>query len=171
MPNDFGHSRITMATAAASTPIAVYFGAGLSDCAALAGSILFSGFLFSCDLDTDSAPYRRWGPLKYAWWPYKELIAHRAPWSHWPVLGTVCRLLYVATVALICTMISGVAWDIAQQQPIDFLGYLETYEMGLDWLASLVTVEQMRAILIGLEVGSLVHIIPDHLVTFWRKRT
>jgi uncharacterized metal-binding protein len=29
------------------------------------------------------------------WYPYRKLIPHRSPLSHWPVIGTIGRLLYL----------------------------------------------------------------------------
>ncbi len=35
------------------------------------------------------------------WYPYAKLIPHRSPLSHFPVLGTALRLLYLAILAAI----------------------------------------------------------------------
>jgi uncharacterized metal-binding protein len=29
------------------------------------------------------------------WFPYRQLVPHRSPISHWPIVGTVGRLLYI----------------------------------------------------------------------------
>jgi uncharacterized metal-binding protein len=67
-----------------------------------AGAALVGELWLSPDLDHDSGarPYRRWGPLRILWLPYQRAIPHRSPVSHWPILGTAGRLVYVAVLAL-----------------------------------------------------------------------
>lgn len=57
-------------------------------------AMLFSGLMFGPDLDLDSKPYRRWGPLRYLWKPYQAALPHRSTLSHGPILGTVIRIAY-----------------------------------------------------------------------------
>lgn len=57
-------------------------------------SMLFSGLMFGPDLDLDSKPYKRWGPLKLLWKPYQAALPHRSVLSHGPVLGTIIRIVY-----------------------------------------------------------------------------
>lgn len=59
------------------------------------GAHLFSGLLLSNDLDIYSRIYRRWGPLRFLWYPYQKLVAHRSWLSHNPIAGPVLRLLYL----------------------------------------------------------------------------
>ena len=30
------------------------------------------------------------------WFPYRQILPHRSPFSHWPVIGTIVRLFYIA---------------------------------------------------------------------------
>ena len=46
-------------------------------------SYLFATFFLSPDLDIDSKPYKRWGILRFIWWPYKVIFKHRG-FSHNP---------------------------------------------------------------------------------------
>jgi uncharacterized metal-binding protein len=57
-------------------------------------AMLFSGLMFGPDLDLDSKPYRRWGPLKLLWKPYQAALPHRSVLSHGPILGTIIRIIY-----------------------------------------------------------------------------
>ena len=59
------------------------------------GAHLFSGLLLSNDLDVYSRIYRRWGPLRFLWYPYQKLVAHRSWLSHNPLAGPLLRLLYL----------------------------------------------------------------------------
>ncbi|MFQ5800357.1 MAG: metal-binding protein [Candidatus Hydrothermarchaeales archaeon] len=69
-----------------------------------AGGYLIGLFLFSPDLDTKSASYRRWGPLRYLWLPYVFLFKHRGI-SHNPIVGPLLRLLYVGAFVLGITVL------------------------------------------------------------------
>jgi uncharacterized metal-binding protein len=57
-------------------------------------AMLFSGLMFGPDLDLNSKPYHRWGPLKFIWKPYQVALPHRSTFSHGPVLGTLLRIVY-----------------------------------------------------------------------------
>lgn len=59
-------------------------------------AMVFSGLMFGPDLDLQSRPYRRWGPLRFIWKPYQVALPHRSALSHGPVLGTVLRIIYFA---------------------------------------------------------------------------
>ena len=30
------------------------------------------------------------------WFPYRQTLPHRSPFSHWPIIGTIGRLLYIS---------------------------------------------------------------------------
>ena len=61
---------------------------------------LVGGLWLSPDLDTPSNPSRRWGPLRWLWWPYRRVLSHRSLLSHSPLLGSAGRLRYLAAVLL-----------------------------------------------------------------------
>jgi len=73
---------------------------GLAGLASATAAFLVGGLWLSPDLDTRSNPSRRWGPLRWLWWPYRRLLLHRSLWSHGPLIGSAGRLLYVALLAL-----------------------------------------------------------------------
>lgn len=65
----------------------------------VSAGILFGALWLSPDLDLDySRPYRRWGPLRFIWWPYAQVFSHRGLSHHWFV-GPASRLLYLAALA------------------------------------------------------------------------
>jgi len=61
-------------------------------------SYLFAGYACAGDLDLDSKEYRRWGPLRFLWWPYRALVPHRSWISHGLIMGGVIRVAYLATI-------------------------------------------------------------------------
>ena len=64
------------------------------EAAVFASGFLVSFFLFSPDLDSRNASYRRWGILRFFWLPYIFLFRHRGL-SHNPIFGPLSRLFYV----------------------------------------------------------------------------
>lgn len=78
---------------------------GLTGMAVASLSFLAGGLLLSPDLDTRSNATRRWGPLRWLWWPYRRLLSHRSLVSHTPLIGTAGRLLYLALLLLALCLI------------------------------------------------------------------
>lgn len=65
------------------------------------------GLWLSPDLDTVSDPYRMWGVLRFVWWPYQKFFAHRSFWTHFPVVGTLGRVLYLSPFILVAWQFIG----------------------------------------------------------------
>ena len=108
------HHIATVGLAAATAIVAAGSGASLTQ-AAFLGSGCLVGVLITPDLDmhhdvhSHQVVRKTLGmPLAFLWrglwWLYARLIPyHRHPLSHWPVLGTVGRLAYLASIALLVT--------------------------------------------------------------------
>jgi uncharacterized metal-binding protein len=105
MPSGRTHDLITLALAPAGFVGAlVYWGRPLVALLATA-AMIFAGLMFGPDLDLDSKQYRRWGPLRFIWFPYMVAFSHRSRLSHGLVLGTIFRVLYfIAVLALLLTL-------------------------------------------------------------------
>ena len=64
-----------------------------------------TGLIIDPDLDIDDITRSEWQMIKKLWivgmlwvtlwYPYAWLIPHRSPLSHWPLLGTAGRVLYL----------------------------------------------------------------------------
>ena len=92
--------------------------------AAVLGGAAFviGGLWLSPDLDTRSRPLRRWGPLRWIWWPYRQLIPHRSLFSHGPLIGMALRLLWLlGVIALVWVALS--PWPILQLPPAHVLSH------------------------------------------------
>jgi uncharacterized metal-binding protein len=99
MPNARTHDAITYAlTPFTFLAAEMYWGSHVISALATA-MMLFSGLMFGPDLDLNSRPYQRWGPLKFIWKPYQAALPHRSKLSHGPVLGTVIRIVYFLLIA------------------------------------------------------------------------
>ncbi|HKQ80261.1 MAG TPA: metal-binding protein [Blastocatellia bacterium] len=94
MPNARTHDAITYAIIPFTFLGAEMYWGDHATSAIATVAMLFSGLMFGPDLDLDSKPYRRWGPLKFLWKPYQAALPHRSKLSHGPLLGTIIRIVY-----------------------------------------------------------------------------
>jgi len=104
------HTIVTIAATVPTFAVAAYVtrDPGL---AALAAAGTLSGVLLSPDLDHDwrtESELILWRitpaigiPWSVIWCPYQYLIPHRSPLSHWPLVGTLGRVLYVVALLLL----------------------------------------------------------------------
>lgn len=98
MPNGPTHDRITIALASVGAVACLYWGVKPAHAATFAAATLVSGLLLSPDLDLHSSSYVRWGPLRFIWWPYKEILPHRSFISHGLFVGANLRIVYFVIV-------------------------------------------------------------------------
>jgi uncharacterized metal-binding protein len=56
---------------------------------------IFSQLMFGPDLDTQSLQYKRWGVLKWIWFPYRIIFPHRSGFSHGILFGPILRFIYL----------------------------------------------------------------------------
>ncbi|MFX3622942.1 MAG: metal-binding protein [Ectobacillus sp.] len=99
MPSGRTHTRLNLV----AFPVLLFFliaygftGAGFL--LPFAGGFMAGTYLLSPDLDTNSAPYRKWGLLRIFWYPYKAIMPHRSILTHTIILGDIIRLLYLTLV-------------------------------------------------------------------------
>ncbi len=128
--------------------------------AALAGGAML-GLILTPDLDVNAGSIseeeiREISPLgENLWWiywfPYRVILPHRSPLSHWPVVGTMGRLLYISI-------------------PY-WLGLAVTYVVSpfwFDWLWQntlwLVTLPYFRVAVLGLAGADLLHFFMDRRI-------
>jgi uncharacterized metal-binding protein len=141
----------------------------------ITAGFLFGGLMFGPDLDIHSAQYKRWGPLRWIWLPYRQAMHHRSLLSHGLVIGTLGRVLYF-TIGLgifVNLVILGIA--IVQH----YLGTLPDWPSFV-WQASQTTtstllqaiqqhpVESLAA-LVGLELGAMSHIMADTIGSAYKR--
>ena len=121
-------------------------------------AFLWGGLWFSPDLDTRSNALRRWGPLRFLWWPYRCLIPHRSIWSHGPLIGTTLRLMYV------------LVWMLIAVNVIPELSHPQLFQTIQTWMEQ--QPRQVLALLIGLEASVWLHLIQDGdpLPKEWHRR-
>lgn len=156
MPSGYTHDRITLW----SLPVVAALSFIRTRDSTLT-LLLLSGFLFGAlmlgpDLDTRSIHFKRWGLLRWIWIPYRGSLRHRSPLSHWPLVGTVVRVVYVLVWTFLLCLGSMALVN-------------EVFQIGWTWadIATIIgrSLREHRAawivIGIGLEVGALSHYLAD----------
>ena len=136
--------------------ISVPFGVGVglflgADLGILGGlSFLVGGLWLSPDLDTHSNSLKRWGFLKWMWWPYRKSIKHRSIFSHGPFVGTVLRTTYLIT------------WLILMLATLKLLGIIELIPI-VQKLTNLIKNNpiQIFTVILGFESSAMLHLIKD----------
>jgi len=82
------------------------------------------------------------------WYPYRRILPHRSPFSHWPIMGTIGRLLYISIPYWI-----GLAAAYFLDPPI------------FNWLVQtgiwLITLPYFRVAVLGLAGADLLHFFMD----------
>ena len=104
-------------------------------------SYLFSSLMFNGDLDYNTRVYNRWYVFKMVWIPYQLMFNHRSIFTHGILIGTVIRVLYIGLIPILVLYYS---------YGINVLDYL--------------TLKEMLIIFIGLEIGNIVHSVPDWIL-------
>lgn len=158
MPGAHTHDMITLVSGVILAPASWLLlpDHSLATALTVTAAHLVSGLMFSCDLDIDSLEYRRWGPLRLIWWPYKESVPHRSWLSHGLVIGPLLRLAYFG-----CIMY-GLFWLI-----LNATGNAELLRTLEQSFASTLRENsgQTYAFLFGFVLGGAAHSIPDWLTT------
>ena len=112
-----------------------------------AAACLVGGLWLSPDLDTQCLALRRWGPLGFIWWPYRQLIPHRSIWSHGPLIGTTLRLAVLLGWSLIFSLL--VPW-LSPAMVVASLERLITQHPN-----------KLLSLVIGIEASVWLHLILD----------
>ncbi len=164
MPLGSTHDRITLWTLPVVTLSAGILSGEPGVALATGSAYLFSGLMFSGDLDTRSRQYQRWTVLGWIWLPYRRLCRHRSIWSHGLGVGTLGRLLYLGL------------WILPGLVAIAWLGSVARWWLWQPhiWrsdLWQLIQVHQRELLwtTIGLELGSINHSLSDWLVSGWKR--
>jgi uncharacterized metal-binding protein len=114
--NGVAHASITAGATGAIIAAGYFSGLPAGDIVAAAGGCA-AGIILTPDLDGTGTYHGRKLLKEYGgsvlalawrilWFPYTEVIKHRSPVSHWPIFGTLVRILYLYGIyGLICFVI------------------------------------------------------------------
>ncbi len=168
MPSGRTHDRITWWTFPLTLGGTWWLSGRWDVTSAVGASYLFSGLMFGPDLDTRSVQIRRWGLLRWIWWPYRRFVPHRSRLSHGVLVGTFLRLVYLTVV--FCALAGLVAYGLQQYGGVSVVKELEvTYPMLTKQTARWEW-KFVLWILLGLELGAISHIIADTLVSAVKRQ-
>ncbi len=170
MPSGRTHDLITFAL----TPVAfvgaqIYWGRLMVSLVATIAT-LFAGLMFGPDLDLYSKQYRRWGPLRFIWYPYMVAFSHRSRLSHGIVLGTIVRVLYfIAVIAVLITIALYVRQRYLYGVPTTWGEEFKqvSLEMGAFWNRT--DKQYFWAALAGLWFGAAAHTVSDVIWSIAKK--
>lgn len=170
MPGARTHDMITLVTAGAADA-AYMIKAPHPDvtlAALFTAAYLFAGYACAGDLDLDSKEYRRWGPLRFLWWPYRLLVPHRSWISHGMILGGVIRVCYLACA---CTLLAWAAlWLVSYFGPhVDANGLTRAGWSSL-YLTAQAHPQQTVALLAGFILAGTAHSLADVISTGIKRR-
>jgi uncharacterized metal-binding protein len=119
MPSGRTHDTIAILLAAPTAAVAWFVTYDVAATVIAAAAELFGGLMFGPDLDIDSKPYRRWGPTRFLWLPYRGLLKHRSRLSHGILFGTLIRVVYFLAVISLVLGIALLVRDIyLHQMPV-----------------------------------------------------
>jgi len=100
MPSDAKHIKVgTVVCGLLMLPL-IHFGVDYVLIAVFAASYIFTTRFLSPDIDLDSKPYHRWGPLRYLLYIYMHTHTHRKS-SHSFIKGPIIALLYFCVVVVL----------------------------------------------------------------------
>jgi uncharacterized metal-binding protein len=130
----------------------------------ISGGFLFSGLIFGPDLDLYSFHYKRWGKLRWLWKPYQKAIKHRSIWSHGPIIGTICRILYLSLwLSLAGLFYLGIV-QLLWGQAYTGRQLLKIFHHSIDRDRVV-----YLALFCGLELGAMSHYVSDWLVSKFKR--
>lgn len=93
MPNGKTHAGITAATTAGTLITGMMANLSMTELTLMSLGCLLTLWIHP---DLDQAEVRR-GPWHAFWWPYGKFVKHRSWISHFPVAGTILRILYLGS--------------------------------------------------------------------------
>jgi uncharacterized metal-binding protein len=164
MPSGQTHDRITLWSLPVVTGLTLATTQSGNLALIVSGGFLFSGLMFSPDLDLKSLPFKRWGWLRWIWIPYQKAMRHRSLFSHGPLIGTTLRVLYLtAWIALVGILILGVV-QLFRDVPWSWRQFGQEVERVLvNYQAECI------ALFVGLELGAMIHSVSDWTSTALKR--
>jgi uncharacterized metal-binding protein len=168
MPSGRTHDRITWWTFPLTLGGTWWLSGRWDVTSAVGASYLFSGLMFGPDLDTRSVQIRRWGLLRWIWWPYRRFVPHRSRLSHGVLVGTFLRLVYLTVV--FCVLAALIAYGLQQYGGVSLAREIEATYPTLTQQTAHWQWRFILWILLGLELGAISHIIADTLVSAVKRQ-
>lgn len=125
-------------------------------------SCFLSQVILSPDLDIKSVQHKRWGILKWLWFPYRVIFKHRSKYSHGIFTGSFFRIIYLISVFsflyfLLCFLIEyNYGLNVA---PFFIKTFKSVFFKDLIYY---------MPVIIGITTGTLIHTITDKIFSFFK---
>jgi uncharacterized metal-binding protein len=169
MPNGVTHDRITLTCLPIIGGVTLLVTQNPGIALSLSSSFLFSGLMFGPDLDIHSVQFKRWGPLRWIWLPYRKSLQHRSWLSHGPIVGTILRLLYLGCWIVLFSAVTFSLCTLNHWTSLIWQNALGTVQTVFHSIFERHTWE-IWASLAGLELGAMSHSVSDGLGSAWSRR-
>ena len=170
MPSGKVHDQITLVGAVAAVPVWWYLSPSPADWhigVTLVVATLFAGWLLSPDLDLDSSIYKRWGPLRFLWYPYQKMVPHRSWISHSWLLSPLMRVGYLLIMTWLMAWLT--LWGIRQASGLG-PGVPETTPWDLVQTLYRDYPKHTLMALVGLFFGTALHTGADTIFSGLKRR-
>ena len=119
-------------------------------------------FFLSPDNDIyHSLPNKRWKFLRIIWKPYTKIFSHRGI-SHYPIIGTLTRLLYLV---IVFSALFFVCYFLSTKIYPDSKKIFSDINLNIGYLTSPFFI----SFLIGLFLSEIIHILTDIVYSFLKK--
>lgn len=134
-------------------------------------SMVFGVFFLSPDLDTKSKSYKRWGIFRFMWIPYMKLVKHRSFISHFPVISSFIRAVYLSfSLAFVAALLIYVftlvfAFLGVDFQQSNFFAILKNSLFTTIRIIFDIDRKYVFAFIIGISAGDTLHVLLDILKT------
>jgi len=134
-------------------------------------SFLFGNFMLSPDLDVKSKSYSRWGILRFIWIPYRKIFKHRSFLSHFPIVSSIVRVVYlILSIIIVFSLLTYtffliISWLGVEGAEKNFFKILKNSAMGTAKIIFSIDKRYSIAIFLGLFAGDTIHYLLDVITT------
>ncbi len=147
MPMGLTHRRINTIMSVPMAGSALYAGWQPAHVGLLVAGYTFATYFMNPDLDLNSLGYQSWGWLRIIWWPYQKVLGHRCWMSHFPVISTILRIIYLLWFPAVLVLLLGSSFRAAARETL------------LDWLPPLTP--YIIVFIIGMVISDALHAVLD----------
>ncbi|WP_456402317.1 metal-binding protein [Persephonella sp.] len=145
-------------------PVAVYYLDPVNFEGFISGYLIGTFFLSPDNDIYNSKPNKRWGILKFIWYPFGKIFSHRGI-SHIPIIGTAVKIIYLTFIFLTLMFLvisllrlfnlnlSVNIYEIINKPFIDYL-----LESGF-----------LPSFLIGIVLSEIIHILTDYMFSSLKR--
>ncbi|HBB36142.1 MAG TPA: metal-binding protein [Cyanobacteria bacterium UBA9273] len=164
MPSGQTHDRITLWSLPVVTGVTLALTRRSDLTLLVSGGFLFSGLMFSPDLDLYSRAFKRWGWLRWIWLPYQKAMRHRSVFSHGLLIGTTLRVLYLTLWIVALGGLGLVIFQLFQDIPWSWQELYQAIARSLFHYRA-----EGLALFVGLELGAISHVASDWVSSTYKR--